>query len=203
MPGFMDSTYFINFWSPSPEHLWGQYTPVELNEAIDGNAMYTGWGPYIIDEWIKGDRITMHKNPSYFRAGEGLPVFDTVIFRIVGENSNANIAAILSGECDIVDQTSHLDDQSELLLELQSAGQVNATFVTGTTWEHADFNIVPLEGSGFAGWDEDGDGFGPFGDIRLRQAVAMCMDRQAVVDTVMFGQSIVLDTYIPPQHAIL
>jgi ABC-type transport system substrate-binding protein len=86
------------------------------------------------------------------------------------------------------------------LLELQSAGQVNATFVTGTTWEHADFNIVPLEGSGFAGWDEDGDGIGPFGDIRLREAVAMCMDRQAVVDTVMFGQSIVLDTYIPPQH---
>jgi peptide/nickel transport system substrate-binding protein len=26
------------------------------------------------------------------------------------------------------------------------------------------------------------------------------MDRQAVVDTVMFGQSIVLDTYIPPAH---
>jgi peptide/nickel transport system substrate-binding protein len=67
MPGFMDSTYFINFWSPSPEHLWGQYTPVELNEAIDGNAMYTGWGPYIIDEWIKGDRITMHKNPATCR----------------------------------------------------------------------------------------------------------------------------------------
>jgi peptide/nickel transport system substrate-binding protein len=26
------------------------------------------------------------------------------------------------------------------------------------------------------------------------------MDRQAVVDTVMFGQSVVLDTYLPPQH---
>ena len=30
----------------------------------------------------------------------------------------------------------------------------------------------------------------------------MCFDRQAVVDTVMFGQSIVLDVYIPPQHPL-
>jgi peptide/nickel transport system substrate-binding protein len=30
----------------------------------------------------------------------------------------------------------------------------------------------------------------------------MCMDRQAVVDTVMFGQSVVLDTYLPPQHPL-
>jgi peptide/nickel transport system substrate-binding protein len=125
---------------------------------------------------------------------------------MVGENSNANIAAILSGECDIVDQTSHLDDQSELLLELQAAGQVNPTFVTGTVWEHADFNIRPwrdyLNSGLFSGWDTDGDGLGPFGDIRLRQAVAMCMDRQAVVDTVMFGQSVVLDVYIPPEHPL-
>jgi peptide/nickel transport system substrate-binding protein len=116
-----------------------------------------------------------------------------VIFRMVGENSNANIAAILSGECDIVDQTAHLDDQSELLLELQAAGQVNATFVTGTVWEHADLGINPVE-------DYDRPDF--FEDVRVRQAIAHCMDRQAVVDTVMFGQSIVLDTYIPPEHPL-
>jgi peptide/nickel transport system substrate-binding protein len=202
LPGYKDSTYFVNFYGPSPEHVWGQYTAAELIEVVDAEALYTGWGAYIIDEWVKGDHISLHKNPNYWRADEGLPKFENLIYRIVGENSNANIAAILSGECDIVDQTSHLDDQSELLLELQAAGQVNPTFVTGTTWEHADFNITPLEGAGFAGWDTDGDGLGPFGDIRLRQAVAMCMDRQAVVDTVMFGQSIVLDTYIPPDHPL-
>jgi peptide/nickel transport system substrate-binding protein len=202
LPGYKDSTYFVNFYTPYPEHVWGQYTAAELVEGVDANALYVGWGPYIIDEWVKGDNITLHKNPNYWRADEGLPKFENLIYRFVGENSNANIAAILSGECDIVDQTSHLDDQSELLLELKAAGQVDATFVTGTTWEHADFNITPLEGAGFAGWDTDGDGFGPFGDIRLRRAVAMCMDRQAVVDTVMFGQSVVLDTYIPPEHPL-
>jgi peptide/nickel transport system substrate-binding protein len=202
LPGYKDSTYFLNFYGPSPEHVWGQYTAIELIEAVDADALYVGWGPYIVDEWVKGDRITLSKNPSYYRADEGLPYFDTVVYRMVGENSNANVAAILSGECDIVDQTSHLDDQSELLLELQAAGQLNATFVTGTVWEHADFNVTPLEGSGFAGLDTDGDGQGPFGDVRLRQAVLLCMDRQAVVDTVMFGQSVVLDTYLPPEHPL-
>ena len=105
---------------------WGQYTAAELVEAVDAEALSVGWGPYIIDEWVKGDHITLHKNPNYWRADEGLPKFDNLVYRFVGENSNANIAAILSGECDIVDQTSHLDDQSELLLELQAAGQLNA-----------------------------------------------------------------------------
>ena len=202
LPGYMDSTYFLNFWTPYPAHLWSQYTAAELLTEIDGQQLWTGWGAYIITEWVRGDHISLIKNPNYFRAAEGLPKFDNVVYRFVGANSNANIAAVLAGDCDIVDQTSSLDDQSELLLELQAAGQINATFVTGTTWEHADFNIRPLEGAGFAAWDEDGDGMGPFGDVRLRQAVAMCMDRQAAVDTVLFGQSIVLGTYIPPEHPL-
>jgi peptide/nickel transport system substrate-binding protein len=206
LPGYIDSEYFINAWLPLPEHVWGQFTAADLVESDEASRTPMGYGPYVIDEWVQGDHISLHKNPNYFRADEGLPKFDNLVYRMVGENSNANIAAILAGECDIVDQTSHLDDQSELLLELQGAGQVNATFVTGTVWEHADFDIRPVEGSAsgafFAAWDNDGDGVGPFGDVRLRQAVAMCMDRQAVVDTVMFGQSVVLDTYLPPQHPL-
>jgi peptide/nickel transport system substrate-binding protein len=207
LPGYLDAEYYAIFsyiGSPLPEHQLGQYTAAEIVEAEEASRTPMGWGPYIIDEWVQGDNITLSKNPNYFRADEGLPKFDTVVYRMVGENSNANVAAILAGECDIVDQTSHLDDQSELLLELQGAGQLNATFVTGTVWEHADFQIRRAETNdgSFSGIDTDGDEMGPFGDVRLRQAVAMCMDRQAVVDTVMFGQSLVLHTYIPPQHPL-
>jgi peptide/nickel transport system substrate-binding protein len=190
-PGFMDSTYFINFWAPKPEHIWGQYTAAELLEAEESARKPLGWGPYVIGEWTVGDNVSLTKNENYFRASEGLPKFDNLIYRFAGENSNANIAKILSGECDIVDQTSHLDDQSELLLELQSAGQLNATFVTGTTWEHADYGIQTIA---------DRPDF--FSDVRTRRGILMCMDRQAVVDTVMFGQSLVLDTYLPPQHPL-
>jgi peptide/nickel transport system substrate-binding protein len=201
LPGYLDSTYFINIWEPQPEHIWGQYTALELLEAEESSRAPMGFGAYVMDEWIAGESITLHKNENYFRADEGLPYFDHLIYRIVGENSNANIAAILSGECDIVDQTSHLDDQSELLLELQNAGEVQATFVTGTIWEHADFGINPVSyDDGYNQTSGDRPDF--FGDVRTRRAIAMCMDRQAVVDTVMFGQSLVLHTYLPPQHPL-
>jgi peptide/nickel transport system substrate-binding protein len=200
LPGYKDATYFINAWLPLPEHQLGQYTVLELLEAEESSRTPMGYGPYIIQDWVAGDSITLVKNPTYFRADEGLPIFDTVIFRFVGENSNANIASVLSGECDIVDQTSGLDDQAELLLELQASGQINATFVTGTVWEHIDFGIQPI------GYD-DGYNLGTdrpdfFSDVRVRQAFTMCMDRQAVVDTVLFGQSQVIDVYIPPQHPL-
>jgi peptide/nickel transport system substrate-binding protein len=200
LPGFKDSTYFLNFWGPSPEHVWGQYTAAELAEAEESNRAPLGWGPYVVEEWVAGDSVTLSKNPNYWRADEGLPVFDTVVYRFVGENSNANIASILSGECDIVDQTSGLDDQSELLLELQSSGQVNATFVTGTVWEHIDFGIQRVEYDD--GYQQGSDRPDFFSDVRTRQAFMMCMDRQALVDTILFGQSIVIDTYLPPQHPL-
>jgi peptide/nickel transport system substrate-binding protein len=206
LPGYMDSVYYTNFFQPLPQQVMGQYAPADLVSQFDAQKLWVGWGPYVIDEWVKGEQITAHKNPNYFRASEGLPMFDNLVYRLNVGDANAAIAAILAGECDIVDQTTSLDAQSQLLLQLQAKGQVNATFVTGTTWEHADFNIRPIDtivnSGSFAGWDEDGDGVGPFGDLRLRQAVAMCMDRQSVVDTVLYGQSIVLDVYIPPNHPL-
>lgn len=202
LPGYRDSVYFTNFYRPLPEHIWGQFTAAELPAVVDGDigTYLIGWGPYVAVEWNQGDNVRLIKNENYFRAAEGLPYFEEVVFRFVGENSNANIAAILSGECDVVDQTSHLDDQSELLLELQAGGQLQATFVTGTTWEHADFGIQHV--SYDDGSVDAGDRPDFFSDINVRRAIVHCMDRQAVVDTVMFGQSIVLDTYLPPQHPL-
>jgi peptide/nickel transport system substrate-binding protein len=194
LPGYRDSTYFTNFWHPLPEHAWGDFTPLELIEAEESSRMPIGWGPYVITEWVAGDHITAAKNENYWRADEGLPKFDTVIFRFVGQNSEENIAAILAEKCDIVDQTVQLDDQSSLLAELQAVGKLNAAFVASQIWEHADFGINPVE-------SYDRPDF--FEDVRVRQAIAYCMDRQQVIDTVMFGTSPVLNSYLPPGHPFL
>jgi len=206
LPGYMDATYFLNFFGPEPQHIMGQYAPADLVTAYDADGLYVGWGAYILDSWEKGTQITGHKNPNYFRASEGLPVFDNIVYRFVGTDANAAVAAILAGECDIVTQDASLDGLSELLLDLQAKDQLDATFVTGTAYEHADFNIRPIDtiinSGAFAGWDTDGDGMGPFGDPRLRQAIIMCMDRQEIVDTVVFGQSVVINSYVPPSHPL-
>jgi peptide/nickel transport system substrate-binding protein len=203
LPGFKDSTYFINLggtYGVLPEHVWGQYTAAELATAVDADLpnMLIGWGPYKVVEYNKGDNFRLVKNENYFRADEGLPKFENLVYRFIGENSNAAIAAVLAGECDIVDQTVGLDDQSELLLQLQAAGQINATFVTGTVWEHVDYGIQNV--SYDDGYNPATDRYDFFSDVKVRQGLLQCMDRQAVVDNAQFGQSIVIDSYLPPNH---
>ena len=200
LPGFMDAEYYTNFFGPAPEHAWGRYTAAELLTAEESHVKPIGWGPYVIDEWTQGESITLRKNPNYFRAVEGLPKFDRVVFRFTGLSNNANIAILLSGECDLIGDSVPLFDQIQLLLDLQSSLQIKASFTTGTTWEQISFGIQPR--------DYD-DGYQPgvdrpdfFSDVRTRRAFAMCIDRQAIVDDILFGQSIVIDSYLPPQHPL-
>jgi peptide/nickel transport system substrate-binding protein len=200
LPGYYDATYYIEFFGPAPEHVWGAYTAIELLDAEESSLRPIGYGPYKIVEWTKGDNVRLVKNENYWRAGEGLPKFDNLVYRFLGASSNANIASVLSGECDIVDQTSSLEDQAQLLLELQAAGQLDASFVTGTVWEHADFTIQRRAYDD--GYTPGVDPIDFFSDVRVRQGILHCMDRQAVVDTVMYGQSIVLDAYLPPNHPL-
>ena len=176
LPGYIDSVYFTNFWTPFPRKLWQEelgYSAADLLEAEESSRMPMGWGAFIITEWVAGDHITAVKNPNYFRADEGMPYVDTVIYRFVAD-SNAAVAQLISGECDIATQDNSLEDQSELLLKLEQEGVVNPTFITGTVWEHVDFGINPVP-------DYDRPDF--FEDVRTRQAIAHCLDRQSVVDT--------------------
>ena len=199
LPGFLDPTYSNNFFGPAPEHLWGEYSIKELYELEEYTRSPVGWGPYLIDEWVQGEGITLHKNPNYFRAVEGLPKFDSLIIRFIGQNSNANIAALLSGECDIVGNGAGLDDQVDLLLDLQSSGQIKATFTTGRI-EHLYFGMQHVDYDDGYQIGVDRPDF--FSDVRTRRAFAMCTDRQALVDNIFYGQSLVLDSYLPPQHPL-
>lgn len=193
LPGYRDSTYFLNFWSPQPEHLWGGMSAADLVSAEESSRLPMGWGAFNIKEWVAGDHVTVVKNPYYFRADEGLPYVDEIVYRFVGEDANAAIAALLAGECDILTQDLTLDSQSELLIELEAAGQLVPTFVTGTVWEHVDFGVNPEPG--YAATRPDF-----FEDVNMRQAIAMCLDRQAIVDELLYGRSVVIDTYIPSNH---
>ena len=193
LPGYRDSRYYANFWTPLPEHAWGALSALELTEARESSRAPLGWGPFVIEEWAPGEYIELSKNPFYWRADEGLPHFDRVVYHFTGDQVNTSIAALLAGDCDIVDETAGLENQTEMLLELQAVGKINATLVTGNVWEHLDFGIKPTE-------SYDRPDF--FGDVRVRRAIAHCLDRQAAVDTALYGQSHVLDTYVSPDHPL-
>ena len=201
LPGYLDQTYYVNFWQPLPEHIWGSYTAAQLLTAEVSAVKPIGWGPYIITSWTPGENVLLTRNPNYFRTREGLPRFNQLEFRFIGSDPNLAITELLVGDCDIVDQATGLESQVELLITLADAGLLNLETTAGTTWEHADFGIQHITYDD--GYDlGDGDRFDFFSDVRMRQAIAMCLDRQAVVDTVYYGLSEVLNTYVPQDHPL-
>jgi peptide/nickel transport system substrate-binding protein len=192
LPGNIDPAYSRRFWSPLPRHAWGKMTPAELLTAESSSRTPLGWGPYIIESWNSAVEIVLKKNPNYYRAAEGLPNFDELHIRFITNEGRLGVSALITGECDVVDQTVRLDDQIPEILDLQKRNSIQASFTTGTTWEHLDFNLKPASTAIPVFYQ----------DVRLRQAVAMCLDREKVVADALSSLSSVPDTYVPPQHPL-
>ena len=201
IPGFIDPTYYTNFWAPLPKHAWEQFSAAELPQIDVASRTPVGWGPYLLQEWVAGDHLTLTKNIRYFRADESFPIFDTLVFRIVPD-PNAAMSDLVAGKCDVLDSTINLDGQLSFLLQMQTDGQAQALTATTNIIEWLGLGITP------ASYD-DGYTTSPpldrpdfFFDQRTRQAIIMCLDRQKAVDTVLFGLSVVPNTYIATDHPL-
>jgi peptide/nickel transport system substrate-binding protein len=200
-PGFIDPTYFTNFWTPAPKHLWSEFTIDKLSTIDIASRSPIGWGPYMIQEWTAGDHITLTKNPYYFRAAEGYPKFDTLSFRFIPDPNTA-LSELVAGRCDIIDPTIRLDAQASLLQEMQAGEQAQAFFAPGMTIEWLGLGTTP------AAYDDGYDTIYQkdrqdiFGDAHTRQGIAYCLDRQSVVDNVLLGRTTVPTTYVPVGHPV-
>lgn len=191
LPGWLDPAYMLRFQTPLPRHAYGTMTPKEMLAADPANRAPLGWGPYVVEEWQPGRYIALTKNTQYWRAGEGLPAFDRMTFRFIGAEADEGVAALLAGECDVVDQSVGLDDRLPLLMGLAERGVITLSYAPGTAWEHIDFNLQPLA---------------PYvyqypallSEAKLRQAVAQCIDRQALVEALFLGASPVPATFVSP-----
>lgn len=198
MPGFVDPTFYTNFWMPLPQRIWEQFSVAELQTADLSARLPMGFGPYVMKEW-SGDTLHLVKNPYYFRSAEGLPKFDDLIFRVV-PNADAAMSALIEGRCDLIDSTVALDAHVSLLREMDNKGQVQAFFGETPTVEWLAFGIDPASYDN--GYTAGLDRADFFGDARTRQAVAYCLDRQKVVETVLYNLVPVPDTYISAQHPL-
>jgi peptide/nickel transport system substrate-binding protein len=202
VPGFLDPDYRTNFFSPLPDQQVAGRPFDELYQAGEAE-LPTGWGPYRLDRWVVGDYARLSRNPNYFRSGEGLPRFDVLFFRFIGQEAQQNLEFIPSGTCDVLDQQASEilgGERLENLLELDQSGRLAAHFTPGTVWERADFGIQPVAYDD--GYQPVSDRPAYFNDARTRQAIAMCMDRSQVVERVLHGFSAVPDSYLPPEHPL-
>jgi len=196
LPGFFPAHFETQFWTPLPQHAWSSMKPADLLTADAANRTPLGWGPYVISDWKAGDHISLVKNPAYFRAAEGLPKFDALVFRFLNEQSTNNEAALEDGECDLIDQSVFPDDQLKTLVERSLAGKIKLLVGQGPEWEHLDFGIRPASYDNGFSIDKDRPDF--FSDGRVRQAFAACINRQGIVDSLLFGRSSVPGGYSAP-----
>lgn len=199
VPGFMDPAYFTNFWAPAPKHLWSQFSADQLPSVDIASRTPIGWGPYTVVEWIAGDHITLVKNPYYFRAADGYPKIDILSFRFIPDPNTA-LSELVAGRCDILDPSINLDNQAGLLWEMQAAEQAQAFFATGMSIEWLGLGLVPASYDN--GYDIQRDRPNFFADAHTRQGIAYCLDRQSVVNNVLFGLTTVPTTYVPDDHPV-
>lgn len=197
-PGYVDPSFVTNFFTPAPRHAWQDHTAAELPTLEAASRYPLGWGPYVLDKWLTGESIHLVKNAHYFRAKDGLPAFDDLTFRFVPD-PNLAISLLIAGTCDLLDPGIALDDQVELLKAFDANGQLTVQFSSSMNLEQLAFGILP------ASYDEnfspaEGDRPDLFSDKRTRQAFAYCLDRQKVVDQVLYGLSEVPSSFIPSEH---
>lgn len=208
MPNYTSGTYFVDgMIGPLPAHVYGEggsrpLTPAEMLNDEEVNRKPLAYGPFKFVEWVAGDHITVEKNPTYWRADEGLPKLDRLIYRFIPD-TNQLIAQLASGECDFGTQDAAFEGSLPLIRQFESEGLMVPQVVAGTVFEHLDFNITPVDSyRGAAATLLASDGERLFAKKEFRQAVAHCIDRQAVVDGATNGAAVVQHTYTAADHPL-
>jgi ABC-type transport system substrate-binding protein len=97
-----------------------------------------GVGPYVIRDWINGERIELEANPYYF---QGPPATPNIVIRFL-EHDDV-IRDLLAGEVDVVDwETIGPQDIDDFqMMQAQTEGKVRLVLLPSSTWEHLDFAL--------------------------------------------------------------
>ncbi|MEZ4771067.1 MAG: ABC transporter substrate-binding protein [Caldilineales bacterium] len=131
-----------------------------------------GTGPYMLDSWNRGDSIVYKKNADYW----GDPAMtDTLVFRWLTEGAG-RLLELQSGTVDGIDNPSPDDFDTirdDANLQLLERPALNIFYLAMT------------------------DTFEPWGDVRVRQAIAKGIDRQRIVDTFYPAGSEVASHFTP------
>ena len=133
-----------------------------------------GSGPYQVKEWRKGDSIVLERNPGYWGTQ---PRFDTVTFKYFTD-PNAMNTAMLAGTLDIISNEQAPDALA------QFADPAAFPVLDGGT--NGEVTLA-LNNSSAA-----------LKNVKVRQAIAMAIDKKKILDDVEAGHGVVLGTMDVP-----
>jgi ABC-type transport system substrate-binding protein len=143
VPGYMDPMYFFasSLW------IWPAHRVIEdgrMLKDVPAKEYLTlkettetpwGFGPYMVKEWVKGEKIVLEAHPYWFG---GTPKTPNIVISIVTpENAEAQL---LAGQVDVLDSTT-LAGVTETLDAAAKEGKINLIVNAGATWEHIDMAL--------------------------------------------------------------
>jgi peptide/nickel transport system substrate-binding protein len=155
-----------------------------------------GLGPFRLKQYVAGERITLERNPYYWRAdrdGTRLPYLDQITFLFVA-NSDAEVIRFQAGDTDVINRIS-AEDYSVL-----ESDQGPRSFHLSDLGPSLEFNflffnlnsVLPAQSFALArkqAW---------FREVKFRQAVSLGIDRQAISRIVYRGRGTPLWTPVTP-----
>lgn len=156
-------------WSSFPHTLTAQpgliVAPSVLEEP-DGGQHPVGTGPFVLEEWVRDNRMVLTRNENYWR--EGYPLLDGVEFQIIPDELT-RAASLESGDIDI--------------MEVRDGGTV-AEFEA-----NADYDVyLGDDGEATEQTLFFNTATAPFDDPIAREAVAGAIDREAIAEVLSDGR---------------
>jgi peptide/nickel transport system substrate-binding protein len=156
---------------------WGDAVMVHPDSAEGNKQSPVGTGPFRFESWRRGDRVTLVRNDGYWGEAPALP---RVAFAFVADPTAA-LASLLSGDVHAFPNFP----APETLPVLEADPRF--TVAVGTTEGET---ILAINASR-----------APYGDLRVRQAIAAAIDRAAVADGAMYGTAVPIGAPVPPHDA--
>ena len=176
----------IVFMYVLPEHIWAeQDDPVAFE-----NEEMVGSGPFRLVEYSQGEFVELAANEDYWGTAASV---DGVIFQTIS-NPDARVTALTTGDVDAITEFP-----ATAVSQLQNAENVNvhiADIGAGGAFRDVFFNVVSEEDCP----PDDGvcSGHPALKDLAVRQALAMGVDKQQIVDVATLGTSSPGLSLVPP-----
>lgn len=156
--------------------------PSETGDAttadFNSGKSVIGTGPYRFQSWIPNEEVKVVANDGWWG---GKPEFDHVTMRFITDPSS-RVAALLSGQVDMIDAVPPADVkvlEGNADIEVFSIPSVRLLYLHLDVAHANSPFITDLTGKSLAA--------NPLKDARVRKALSLLIDRQAITDRILGG----------------
>ena len=148
----------------------------------------SGTGPFKFVRFARDDRVELERNDAYWG---NKPAWGKVTLRFIAADPT-RVAALLSGDVDAIENVPTAD-----LKRIRENQGLN--FFSKVSHRMIYFNLDQREKSPFV-FDNDGKPLdkNPLRDLRVRKALSMAVNRDAIRDRLMEGLSLPTANLVPP-----